>query len=214
MLPATIPLFPLPDVVLFPNVFLPLHVFEARYRQLVHQALAADRMIGMVLLKPGFEEEYAGMPPIYGVGCAGSITHVERLADGRFNIVLKGVEKFRIEREESPGGTVLYREAHIEMVPEPIGDSDRNLLQQQRVELESKLAPLFSAARAASRLPEIMSDEDLVNALAQYLALEPVEKQALLELPGPVHRARVLLELLEMKALGDRTTGRERGQVH
>jgi Lon protease-like protein len=214
MLPATLPLFPLPNVVLFPNVFLPLHIFEPRYRQLVHQALAADRMIGMVLLKPGFEAEYDGTPPIYGVGCAGTITHVERLPDGRFNIVLKGVVKFRIDREDPPAGAVLYREGHVAAVSEEITDNDRTRLQQQRAALESRLAPLFGAARSASRLPEIMSDEDLVNALAQYLALEPIEKQALLELPGPVRRAEVLLELLEMKALGEQTGSTERGQLH
>ncbi len=193
MLPATIPLFPLPNVVLFPNVFLPLHVFEPRYRQMVHQALAADRMIGMVLLKPGYEAQYEQAPPIYDIGCAGTITHVERLPDGRFNIVLKGIEKFRVEREQPPTDTVLYREAQVCAIAEALTADGRALLQQQRTALETRLAPLFSAARAASRLPEIMSDEDLVNALAQYLALEPVEKQALLELPGPVVRATALL---------------------
>src|SRR5574341_719860 len=98
MVPSTIPLFPLPNVVLFPNVFLPLHIFEPRYRQMVHQALAGDRLIGMVLLKPGYEGDYEATPAVYKVGCAGTITHVERLADGRFNIVLKGVSKFRVER--------------------------------------------------------------------------------------------------------------------
>jgi len=214
MLPPTVPLFPLPNVVLFPNVFLPLHIFEERYRQMVHEALAADRMIGMVLLKPGFEEEYDGTPPVYEVGCAGSITHVERLPDGRFNIVLKGSERFRIVGEDPPHGSVLYREAHVIGVPEQLDERDRELLQRQRVELEQKLAPLFTAAHSASRLPEILSDQDLVNALAQYLALEPVEKQALLELAGPVQRARVLLELLEMKALGEFTRPSDRGQIH
>jgi Lon protease-like protein len=209
-----IPLFPLPNVVLFPNVFLPLHIFEPRYRQMVNQALSTDRMIGMVLLKPGFEQEYEGTPPVYEIGCAGSITHVERLPDGRFNIVLKGTERFRLVGEEPPNGSVLYREGHVETRPEEIGAGDRALLQHQRAELERKLAPLFDAARAASRLPEIMSDEDVVNALAQYLALEPIEKQALLELPGPVDRARVLLELLEMKTLDERTRPSDRGQVH
>jgi uncharacterized protein len=209
MLPATIPLFPLPNVVLFPNVFLPLHIFEPRYRQMVHQALAADRMIGMVLLKPGYEPQYEQTPPVYDIGCAGTITHVERLHDGRFNIVLKGIEKFRVEREQPPTDAVLYREAHVCAIPEALTDDGRALLQRQRTELETKLAPLFSAARAASRLPEIMSDEDLVNALAQYLALEPVEKQALLELPGPVVRGKALLELLEMKSFGE-----EGGKVH
>ncbi len=211
MLPATIPLFPLPNVVLFPNVFLPLHIFEPRYRQMVHQALAADRMIGMVLLKPGYEGQYEQTPPIYDVGCAGTITHVERLPDGRFNIVLKGIEKFRVEREHPPTDMVPYREAQVSTLSEALTADGRAVLQQQRVDLETRLAPLFSAARASSRLPEIMSDEDLVNALAQYLALEPVEKQALLELPGPVVRAKALLELLEMKSFGE---GREGGTVH
>jgi Lon protease-like protein len=207
MLPLTIPLFPLPNVVLFPNVFLPLHIFEPRYRQMVNEALAGDRLIGMVLLRPGYETDYDGTPPVYAVGCAGTITHVERLPDGRFNLVLKGVEKFRVDREEPLSERVLYRAAHITAIAEDLSAAERPLLQDQRAELEMKLAPLFSAARAASRLPEIMSDEDLVNALAQYLALEPLEKQALLELPGPVVRARVLLELLEMKALVDRGVG-------
>ena len=211
MLPFSLPIFPLPTVVLFPNVFLPLHIFEPRYRQMVADALAGDRIIGMVLLEPGYENEYEGAPPVYPTGCSGLITHVERLPDGRFNIILKGIEKFRIEREQPPTEIVLYREAQVGPLSETLSADDRTVLQTRRVELETKLAPLFSAARAASRLPEIMSDEDLVNALAQYLALEPVEKQALLELPGPIERATALLELLEMKSFGE---GRQDGRVH
>ena len=78
MLPPTIPIFPLPNAVLFPNVFMPLHIFEARYRAMVSDALAGDRIIGMVLLRPGYEREYEGRPPIYPVGCAGVITHSDR----------------------------------------------------------------------------------------------------------------------------------------
>ena len=84
----------------FPNVFMPLHIFEARYRTMVSEALAGDRIIGMVLLKAGFEAEYNGRPPIFPVGCAGVITHSEPLQDGRFNIVLKGIEKFRVTDED------------------------------------------------------------------------------------------------------------------
>src|SRR2546426_10914808 len=111
MLPPTIPIFPLPNAVLFPNVFLPLHIFEARYRTMVGDALAGDRIIGMVLLQPGYEADYAGRPPVYEVGCAGVITHAERLADGRFNIVLRGIEKFRITAEDE---SKPYRLAHSE----------------------------------------------------------------------------------------------------
>src|SRR5918998_3396267 len=102
MVPATLPIFPLPNVVLFPNVFLPLHIFEPRYRQMVTDTLAGERMIGMVLLQPGYESDYEGTPAVYDIGCAGLITHVERLNDGRFNIVLRGLERFRILGEEEP----------------------------------------------------------------------------------------------------------------
>ena len=101
MPPDTIPIFPLPNVVLFPNVFLPLHIFEPRYRAMVKDALASDRIIGMVLLRPGFESNYAGRPSVYPIGCAGLITHSEPLPDGRFNIVLRGLEKFRMTGEAS-----------------------------------------------------------------------------------------------------------------
>src|SRR5215468_2392515 len=105
-----LPLFPLPNVVLFPNVFLPLHIFEPRYRAMVSDALASDRMIGMVLLKPGWESEYEGRPPVYPTGCSGVITHVDRLPDGRYNLVLRGVERFRIVEEEAGGS---YRRANV-----------------------------------------------------------------------------------------------------
>ena len=100
MLPPTIPLFPLPNVVLFPNVFLPLHIFEARYRAMVSEALGGDRIIGMVLLKPRYEANDEEHPPVFAVGCAGVITHAEPLGDGRFNIVLRGIERFRITGED------------------------------------------------------------------------------------------------------------------
>src|SRR5688572_4815088 len=115
MLPATIPIFPLPNAVLFPNVFMPLHVFEMRYRAMVADALAGDRIIGMVLLKPGFERDYEGRPPVYPIGCAGVITHSEALPDGRFNIVLRGIEKFRISSEDA---SRPYRLAQVEPLPE------------------------------------------------------------------------------------------------
>ena len=115
MLPPIIPLFPLPNVVLFPGVFLPLHIFEERYRALTRDALAGDRIIGMTLLRPGFEGDYDGRPPIYPVGCAGVISHSDRLPDGRYNIVLHGLSKFRIVEEMTDGE---YRRARIEPLTE------------------------------------------------------------------------------------------------
>src|SRR5258706_10929956 len=91
-----LPIFPLPNVVLFPNVFLPLHIFEPRYREMVADAVASDRMIGMVLLRPGWDRNYEGRPPIYPIGCSGVMTHVERLGHRRYNIVLRCLARFRL----------------------------------------------------------------------------------------------------------------------
>ena len=202
-----LPLFPLPNVVLFPNVFLPLHIFEPRYREMVADALASDRMIGMVLLRPGWERDYEGRPPIYPVGCSGVITHVERLADGRYNIVLRGLERFRIVEEDHERS---YRRAVVEPLRRARRSTadDRAAIRHVSDRSSNRCSAAdASRARGDPRMPAAMSDEDLVNALAQYLDLEPLEKQALLEKPCLRSRAESLVELLEMKMLMARTPG-------
>ena len=196
MLPPSIPLFPLPNVVLFPNVFLPLHIFEPRYRQMVADALHGDRIIGMVLLRPGFEADYQGRPPIYAVGCAGVITHSQPLADGRYDIVLRGMQKFRIASEDT---SRPYRIGQVEPLAEPIPAQETQPLRHQRQRLEAVLAAAIERVRAEPKFPPSVPDEDLVNALAQYLELDIVERQALLECNGVLARCRALIDLLEMK---------------
>jgi len=198
-----LPLFPLPNVVLFPNVFLPLHIFEPRYRAMTADALASDRLIGMVLLRPGWERDYEGRPPIYPIGCSGVITHVERLPDGRYNVVLRGLDRFRIVEEDSE---LAYRRAIVESAPErKLSGDDRHVVHEFRAKLETILARHVRAVEA--KIPAAMPDDDLINALAQYLDLEPLEKQALLEEPGIRTRAAALVELLEMKVMMARTPG-------
>jgi Lon protease-like protein len=198
MLPPNLPVFPLPNVVLFPNVFLPLHIFEPRYLDMVTSALEEDRIIGMVLLRPGWEEHYEARPPVYPIGCAGLITHAERLGDGRFNIVLQGLEKFRILDEDH---TKSYRVAKVDSIEERMQEHDRDEMRTARRRLETLLVPQPKGRGADPKVPPSMGDEDLVNALAQYLELEPVEKQALLEREGLLARCRSLIELLEMKVI-------------
>jgi Lon protease-like protein len=198
MLPASIPLFPLPNVVLFPSVFLPLHIFEPRYRRMVTEALEGDRIIGMVLLRPGWEANYEGRPAVYPIGCAGLITHAEPLPDGRFNIVLRGLEKFRIVGEDTDRD---YRVGRIETLMEEIDEVERTNVRAERRRLEALLVPQPEGRGTDPKVPPSMADEDLVNALAQYLELEPVEKQALLEREGLLARCRALIELLEMKVI-------------
>jgi len=211
---STIPIFPLPTAVLFPHVFLPLHIFEPRYRQMVTDALSGDRIIGMALLKAGPQREPDAPPAVYPIGCAGVITHVERLANGRFNLILRGIEKFRILGEEPPASGRLYRTAIVAPIDETPGEPSRAALAAERRRLEAQLAPLFDRARDAAFLPQAMPDADLVNALAQYLEFDPVERQALLEQHGPLARCRAMMELLELKTLLERTSAHEPGTVH
>ena len=207
-----LPLFPLPNVVLFPNVFLPLHIFEPRYREMVADALKNHRMIGMVLLRPGWQGDYEGRPPVYPVGCSGVITHAEQLNDGRYNIVLRGVERFRILEEDD---RLSYRRAHVEALPDhTCSIEDRNRIRTQRSKLDALLHPVLerriadiAAGAEGARIPAAMADEDLVNALAQYLDLDPLEKQALLEHRSLRSRAESLVELLEMKIMMAKTPG-------
>jgi uncharacterized protein len=211
ILPPTIPIFPLPNVVLFPNVFQPLHIFESRYRDMVKDSLAGDRIIGMVLLQPGFEANYEGRPRVYPIGCAGVITHSEALPDGRFNIVLRGLEKFRMTGEDE---SRPYRLAHIDAVPELATDADCAIIKHHRQRLEALLAAATEHRRSETRLPSAVPDQDLVNALAQYASFDPIERQALLECDGVVSRCLALIELLEMKSMVLRGVGRASGSVH
>lgn len=200
-----LPIFPLPTTVLFPNVFLPLHIFEPRYRELMADALAGDRLIGMVLLRDGWQRDYEGRPPVYPIGCSGVITHAERLPDGRYNLVLRGLDRFRIVAEDH---SRRYRRAAVETLAEPpIAGGARDSLHRLRTRLDALVAPSGERGRRDPPVTGAMTDEDLVHAVAQYLDLDAIEKQALLELDGVVERATALVELVEMKHLVARTPG-------
>jgi hypothetical protein len=212
-----LPLFPLPNVVLFPNVFLPLHIFEPRYREMVADAIAGDRMIGMVLLRPGWDVERgrsssslrgSGEPPVYSIGCSGLITHVETLADGRYNIVLRGLERVRILEEDQSRS---YRRASVEALSDlPLHADDKVVIRRHRERLEAMLTRAGESKIGDPKIPAAMGDEDLIHALAQYLDLEPVEKQALLERHSLRARAESLVELLEMKMIIARSPGQSK----
>jgi len=198
ILPPAIPIFPLPNAVLFPNVFLPLHIFEPRYRAMVRDALATDLIIGMTLLRPGYERDYEGRPPVYPIGCAGVITHSEALPDGRYNIILKGIEKFRMTGEDTSRS---YRIAQVEAIPDAIRDNDRQTIAAHRHRLESLVASATEHGRLEPKLPQSVPDPELVNALAQYFSFEPLERQALLECEGVLSRCLALIDLLEMRTM-------------
>jgi hypothetical protein len=176
---------------------------------MVADALKNDRQIGMVLLRPGWQREYEGRPPVYPIGCSGVITHVDALPDGRYHLVLRGVERFRILEEDD---RLSYRRARIEQAPQAAcGADDVAAIRSQRAKLDALLAPALERRMThnpgEASIPAAMPDEDLINALAQYLDLEPLEKQALLEQRSLRARAESLVELLEMKILMAKTPG-------
>ncbi|MCC7044834.1 MAG: LON peptidase substrate-binding domain-containing protein [Acidobacteria bacterium] len=200
---SLLPLFPLPNVVLFPGVLLPLHIFEPRYREMVADALASDRLIGMVLLRPGWNADYDGRPPIHAIGCSGVIVHAVRLDDGRYNIVLRGLERFRVIVEDPDRA---YRRATIMPLPEPpVNDTGRPALKELRHRIEDHLGLAAETSNEGEPPPAdqlaAMPDAEFVNAISQHLDLEPIEKQALLERETVHARAEALLELLDMRRL-------------
>jgi hypothetical protein len=190
-LPPTIPIFPLGDVVLFPAVSRPFYIFEPRYRAMIADALKGDRIIGMILLRPGYEKDYEGRPPIYEVGTAGEIVDFEELPDGQYAIVLRGLTKFRVLGEDQ---SRVYRLARVEAVPEQV--SPGNLAELST--LREQVAMLF-----VSRLPPdasgpdpSLSDESYVNTIAQYINVPEAARQGFLEQGNALLRARALVDLL------------------
>jgi Lon protease-like protein len=205
-IPEVIPIFPLPNVVLFPRMPLPLHIFEPRYRKMVADALAGHQTIGMTLLQPGWEDDYLGRPPVYPVGCAGTIERSEMLEDGRYNIVLRGETRFRIARERMDEP---YRLASVEALADPPGDAAE--IESMRDKVLAAIGRSSEGAVSLVLQAEIPPDL-FVNALAQSLDLAPVEKQSLLDCDTIAARYGRLLEILDFHLLEQSRGGG--GAVH
>ncbi len=194
-IPARIPVFPLPNVVLFPKTYLPLHIFEPRYRAMVSDAAMSGQCIGMVLLKDGWETDYYGHPPVFSMGCVGRLASVQTLADGRSNILLQGLERFGIEREWYDK---TYREATISITVRSTESSlDPTVRQRLFTILESYLRSRNDVPAWQKLFREEVSDEIFVNTLSTYLDCTPLEKQFLLEADSLHQQARRLSDLIE-----------------
>lgn len=199
-------LFPLPNVVLFPHIHCPLHIFEPRYRQMMTAALAGTREIGMATVRPEHVHEMAGDPPLFSIGCAGTIQQAQRRDDGRFDILLLGTSRFRIQREIPRSGERLYRIARVERLDERFDEAREGIgLQGLRADAIDLLARLLRAVSpdAAHQLdPRRFSgidDTTFVSAICQMLELPAAEKQGLLETDGPTARCERLIALLEFR---------------
>jgi len=198
-LPETIPIFPLEDVMLFPEMSVPLHIFEPRYKAMIADALKGNRIVGMVLLRPGYEKDYERSPSVFQIGCAGVINEVEQLPNGEYNIVLGALTKYRITREEA---SRPYRIAHVTAVADVVAEADRPTLHARRQRLEALIRESGGRTGIAAP-PANISDERLVNGISQLAHIDELDRERLLEAPNPLARADVLIAILE-KSIADR----------
>jgi Lon protease-like protein len=177
------PLFPLAAPALFPHCIAPLHVFEPRYRALTADALAGERRIGMATVLPSALGDMAGDPPLFAIGCAGFVAEHERLADGRYLLVLHAVARFRIVSEPPRPAERAYRVAQVELLGEPAGDASRAAA--HRAQLRGELQAIAAREGAGAALDferlDALDDVRFACEVAQALRLPGPEKQALLE---------------------------------
>jgi Lon protease-like protein len=195
-LPEIIPVFPLPNFVLFPGVQVPLHIFEPRYREMVADVAGGHRVIGMMMLKGEWERDYHAFPDLFEIGCAGRISDLSKLPDGRFNLVLDGLAEFRVVREvrDRP-----YRQAQIQWCPAPA--EKLKLDDAAMIALRDLLITyLGEPARDVWRsLVEQrgLRDAELINFICFHLDVTPIEKQTLLEACGA--RTGCLIDVLTFR---------------
>jgi Lon protease-like protein len=199
---GTARLFPLPNLVVFPQVVQPLHIFEPRYRQMTVDAVSGDRLIAMALLKAGWESEYEGEPQIHPVVCLGRIIAEQRLPDGRFNLLLRGLCRGRVIEEVA--SDKLYRLAQVEVLSEgpPLSAQPAQVLRRQLAQAAPDWLPQQSPAYA--HLQKLLQSDLPLGVFCDVLAFAvplPVEaKQQLLEETRPEQRAQRLLSLLTKTA--------------
>ncbi len=202
---TVIPIFPLSDVVLFPRVRRPLHLFEPRYRQMAEDVLAGDQRLGMVTVRPEHVDAMLGDPPVYPIGCAGTVVWAQRRADGRYDIILEGSHRFRIENERESPENRPYRVAEVAPLEDPCDPGDAEAvatLRTRLVELVGDLARLSVANPREVVSPAFLHDVDdatFVNSLSNALPFSTPEKQGLLEADGILKRFDRLEGLLSFR---------------
>lgn len=219
-----LPLFPLPSVVLFPFVRVPLFIFEPRYRAMTKAAITGGGHIGMVTVLPDELKQLPSDPGVFPVGCVGRIESSKQRPDGTYDLVLEGVSRFRISREIEHDGERLFRTADVVLLDEPDVDlspapntsSDPSIqaigqcraqVHVRYAELLEREAPEFLEHFRSGKL-EAIPNSVYVNSIAAALDIGALEKQSLLECPSTLARLERLLAVLEFKLAEPRQYGR------
>lgn len=185
-----IPIFPLGGAILLPDMQLPLHIFEPRYRALVSDALVRDRMIGMIQPRASGDN-----PALFSVGCLGRIGDVEALQDGRYNIVLEGLQRFTLLRELDV--STRFRQIEAELWEEDEIDDTLSLGERAALEIESRRFADAQGYAVDWNAVEQLDDYSLVNVIAQIAPFDTAAKQALLESKGLAARSELIIQLMQ-----------------
>ena len=188
-------IFPLHGVILFPDLQLPLHIFEPRYRALVGSALAKDRRIAMI--QPQSAREGA---PLFAMGCVGRIEDVEALEDGRYNIVLEGEARFRLLRELEV--STPFRQVEGELIDDPefeaLSAVERASFEREARQFADRQGYSVDWGSVAQ-----LDDLTLINGVSQIAPFDAAAKQALLEAPDIATRCELLVQLMQFFGRSD-----------
>jgi len=203
----SLPIFPLPDVVLLPEVSVPLYIFEPRYRDMTRDALEGSHQIGMVTVHSDGLTDMGGDPEVYPIGCLGRIEQSEERPDGTFQIQLFGVSRFAIVHEHPRSRDRLYRSARVELLADRSPDDPETeaRLDRQRSELLDLLERLVHGLEADGAHERVVAAFErlepsrLINSLTQSIAFLPVERQRLLEADSIVGRFEIMADLLRFR---------------
>jgi Lon protease-like protein len=195
-LPEIIPVFPLPNFVLFPGVQVPLHIFEPRYREMVADVADSHGIIGMMMLKGEWERDYHAFPDLFEIGCAGQISNLSKLQDGRYNLILNGLAEFRLLREVRERS---YRQAQVQWCATP---NDQLALDDSAMNGLRNLLVTYLGEPAREVWKSIVEQRglrgaELINFICFHLDVPAIEKQTLLEARG--ERAACLIDVLTFK---------------
>jgi len=203
---GSVPLFPLPRLVHLPGALLPLHVFEPRYRTMIRDARAGERLLGMALLRPGYEAGYDGNPAVEPHVCVGRIALEQALADGRWNLLLVGLRRARIVEED---WSRPYRVARVELLEDEDLDPAAQQVEARALAAFLRTVPprlVKDSSRLAVALQLLEGDlpgplplGSLVDLSADVLTLGLADRLRLLETPGVPSRRALVEELMRAR---------------